>query len=306
MLFSAKKKKSKVRKWEADESDEEDDDDPAKDTESEDYKKMLKELAKQEEIERKEAEKRASEIAKKEAEEARKREEELSKKAKEEAEKKAAAAKAAKLAEERERDEFERKIEMFKKLPNPAVFLDIEAEGENDPLRPAASLKAFRGRLVFELFRDTVPMTSENFRKLCTGELGGMMHYKGNEFHRVIPGFVAQAGDITHGDGTGGMSIYGPKFPDESFLHKHKWPGMLSMANSGPDSNGSQFYITLKKCTWLDGKHVVFGQIKDGLDTLMKIGKAGTKGEGAPKQRIKIVNCGEIDRDAVERFLLNK
>mmetsp|Transcript_18849 Transcript_18849/g.26257 ORF Transcript_18849/g.26257 Transcript_18849/m.26257 type:complete len:300 (+) Transcript_18849:2-901(+) len=189
---------------------------------------------------------------------------------------------------------------MFKKLPNPAVFLDIEAEGENDPLRPAASLKAFRGRLVFELFRDTVPMTSENFRKLCTGELGGMMHYKGNEFHRVIPGFVAQAGDITHGDGTGGMSIYGPKFPDESFLHKHKWPGMLSMANSGPDSNGSQFYITLKKCTWLDGKHVVFGQIKDGLDTLMKIGKAGTKGEGAPKQRIKIVNCGEIDRDAVE------
>jgi len=303
MLFKSKKKKPKVRKWELEEKGSEDDekDDPEEpDVNSEEYKKMLKELEEQEERDRKEEEKKASERAKKEAEEARKKAEEIRKKAQEKAEKEKEKEEAARLAEEKERRQFQMQIEMYRKLPNPAVFLDVEAEGENDPLRPAASLKPFRGRLVFELFRDVLPMTSENFRKLCTGELGNGLHFKGNHFHRIIPGFMAQAGDITHGDGTGGMSIYGPKFPDESFIHKHKWPGMLSMANSGPDSNGSQFYITLKKCNWLDGKHVVFGQIKDGLSTLMKIGKAGTKGEGMPKQLIRIVDCGEIDREAVE------
>mmetsp|Transcript_30768 Transcript_30768/g.75011 ORF Transcript_30768/g.75011 Transcript_30768/m.75011 type:complete len:413 (-) Transcript_30768:109-1347(-) len=299
MIFKKSAKKSKVRKWEL-ETEDDGVGEAEPDVNSESYKKMLKELELQEAKERAEAEKKAAEEAKKQEENARKRAEELRKKAEEDAKKKTERDKHARENEEKEQAEFRRRLDYLKKMPNPAVFLDIEAEGENDPLRPAASLKPFKGRLVFELFRDVCPMTSENFRKLCTGECGNGLHYKGCEFHRVIPGFMAQSGDFTHGDGTGGSSIYGPRFPDENFYHKHKWPGMLSMANSGPDSNGSQFYITLKKTPWLDNKHVVFGQIKDGMDTLLRIGKAGNKGDGVPKQRICIVNCGEIDRELVE------
>lgn len=129
------------------------------------------------------------------------------------------------------------------------------------------------GKLKFELFADKVPKTAENFRALCTGEKGNgrsgkPLHFKNSPLHRIIPSFMAQGGDITMGNGYGGESIYGNKFPDENFLLKHTTPGLLSMANSGPNSNGSQFFITFVPCPWLDGKHVVFGKVIEGLQLL--------------------------------------
>ena len=149
------------------------------------------------------------------------------------------------------------------------------------------------GRITFNLFDEVVPKTTENFRALATGEHG--FGYKGSSFHRVIPGFMLQGGDFTAGNGTGGKSIYGEKFADENFQLKHTKAGLLSMANAGPNTNGSQFFITTMAPGWLDGKHVVFGETADqeSLDLVMKIEGYGTQ-SGKTKAKITIADSGVL------------
>jgi peptidyl-prolyl isomerase D len=180
----------------------------------------------------------------------------------------------------------------------PLVFLDIEVAGEG-PF----------GRIIIELYNDIVPKTAENFRALCTGEKGEgktsgkPLHYKGSIFHRVIQKFMLQGGDFQNANGTGGESIYGAKFEDEGFSVKHDVPGLLSMANSGPNTNGSQFFITTIETPHLDGKHVVFGKVLKGLHFVMDIEKMETESD-KPKKDVIIAECGEIPRDKLDESLV--
>ena len=175
----------------------------------------------------------------------------------------------------------------------PKVFFDIEIGGES------------AGRIVFLLYKDTTPKTAENFRALCTGEKGtsssgAKLHYKGSSFHRIIKDFMLQGGDFTKGDGTGGESIYGAKFEDENFRVKHTGAGLLSMANSGQNTNGSQFFITTVATPHLDGKHVVFGKVIEGLDIVRQLEMTEVN-ESKPLSECVITDSGELPSDYGEQ-----
>ena len=166
------------------------------------------------------------------------------------------------------------------------VFFDISIGG------------AAPERVIFGLYGKVVPKTSENFRALCTGEngvgkSGKPLHFKGSIFHRIIPNFMIQGGDFTNHNGTGGESIYGNKFNDENFIVRHTGPGLLSMANAGPNTNGSQFFITTVATAWLDGRHVVFGEVIEGIEIVKKVEAVGSS-SGRPSKEVTIVESGEL------------
>ncbi|KAI9291482.1 peptidyl-prolyl cis-trans isomerase D [Neoconidiobolus thromboides FSU 785] len=173
-------------------------------------------------------------------------------------------------------------------MTNPKCYFDILIGDE------------YEGRVIFELFTDVVPKTAENFRSLCTGEKGNSsngnkpLHYKGSTFHRVIKNFMIQGGDFTAGNGTGGESIYGEKFEDENFEKKHDQPFLLSMANAGPGTNGSQFFITTTATPHLDGKHVVFGKVIKGKGVVRAIENNPTGEQDKPIKPVVIKDCGEL------------
>lgn len=177
-------------------------------------------------------------------------------------------------------DEPEAKKAKAKRSGNPKVFFDILIGGES------------AGRITMVLRADVVPLTAENFRALCTHEKG--FGYRRSTFHRIIPQFMCQGGDFTNHNGTGGKSIYGGKFADENFSLKHAGLGTLSMANAGPNTNGSQFFICTDQTSWLDNKHVVFGYVESGLDVVKKIEAQGSE-SGKPLKKVTIVDCGELE-----------
>jgi cyclophilin family peptidyl-prolyl cis-trans isomerase len=172
---------------------------------------------------------------------------------------------------------------------NPKVFFDVTIGGK------------YIGRLIMLLFADATPKTAENFRALCTGEKGNAstgqpLHYKSSTFHRVIKGFMIQGGDFTRHNGTGGESIYGEKFADENFKVKHTESGLLSMANAGPGTNGSQFFVTSGPTPHLDGKHVVFGKVIVGFEEVFKkIEGTATGAQDKPVEDVVIADCGMYD-----------
>nr|CAD7408077.1 unnamed protein product [Timema cristinae]CAD7428842.1 unnamed protein product [Timema monikensis] len=189
------------------------------------------------------------------------------------------------------------------KMGLPRVYFDITADNQpvgriimevtETPNLPVKMAALFGRALVLqlELRSDIVPKTAENYRALCTGEKG--FGYKGSTFHRVIPNFMCQGGDFTNHNGTGGKSIYGNKFEDENFQLKHTGPGILSMANAGPNTNGSQFFLTTAKTSWLDNRHVVFGAVVEGMDVVKKVESYGSQ-SGKTSKKIVVADCGQL------------